>query len=673
MKNQNIVPQIDARRGHRTIRRTPCSPTRTFPGAANADLTNARALYALLTGRVTQHRQRSPARRRDRPVRLHGCRPNRRSIRTRSACSSRTRGACGRTLTVNAGLRWQVAFPFQANTSVYSMNTFADLCGVSGPGNGPGGRGCNLFNPGVFNPGGRVPIYEQYNAGKSRLQDRLQQFRAERRRRVAAQRADRLAAHAARRPQHGDGAGELRRRLQQRRPELLHRRLQRQPRQHGRRRRDRRRARSSRWCRRRDLAGAAARAGRLGPSPGIPAAPVYPMAINFNSGVNLFDPDFRTPLARSYSVGLQRALSRLMAVEVRYVGTRLVDGPRPRTGTQLNFTSNGFLDEFRLAQQNLQVAIAQGCGQTGATGVLVCLSGTRHRHQPAADLSRELQRHGAARRPETPARYTGANWTNTARLDGTGGAQSQPRRPRSTLCTATRRSAPTCEPAGLPRNFFVLNPDVNNANDHAPTAASRSTTRCRSTCAALLSGGLDAGRQLHARRRATRRRSNDLRVPRLARPVDRRRAAGAQGHRELRAAVRPRPAVRRRHATRGSTRVVGGWSLNLTGRVQSGSILNFGNVRVVGMIDRRAAATRSRSASTRRHRHRLHAAAGHHRQHDQGLQHERDLGRPATARSARRPAATGAGQRPGLHPGGARRLRAARRLRRGPDLHARST
>ena len=29
--------------------------------------------------------------------------------------------------------------------------------------------------------------------------------------------------------------------------------------------------------------------------------------------------------------------------------------------------------------------------------------------------------------------------------------------------------------------------------------------------------------------------------------------------------------------------VVGGWALNLTSRVQSGSILNFGNVRVVGM------------------------------------------------------------------------------------------
>jgi hypothetical protein len=29
--------------------------------------------------------------------------------------------------------------------------------------------------------------------------------------------------------------------------------------------------------------------------------------------------------------------------------------------------------------------------------------------------------------------------------------------------------------------------------------------------------------------------------------------------------------------------IIGGWSLNLTGRVQSGSILNFGNVRLVGM------------------------------------------------------------------------------------------
>src|SRR6185295_12406080 len=62
------------------------------------------------------------------------------------------------TLTLNGGLRWQLAMPFQADNSVYSMNTMQDLCGISGLGSGPGGRECNLFNPGVFNAGGRTPI-----------------------------------------------------------------------------------------------------------------------------------------------------------------------------------------------------------------------------------------------------------------------------------------------------------------------------------------------------------------------------------------------------------------------------------------------------------------------------------------------------------------------------------
>ena len=122
-------------------------------------------------------------------------------------------------------------------------------------------------------------------------------------------------------------------------------------------------------------------------------------------------------------------------------------------------------------------------------------------------------------------------------------------------------------------------------------------------------------------------------------------------------------------AARGSTASVGGWSLNLTGRVQSGSILNFGNVRVVGMsIDE----LRGRVQDPHRpdDKDRLHAAAGHHRQHDQGVQHERHVGdRLWRARRAERPL-SGAGQRSGLHPAGARRLRAARRLRRGADLHA---
>ena len=217
MKNQNIVPQIDLGVDTTNDPANAMFTDANFPGAANADLTNARALYALLTGRVTNIGSE---------VRLDGATGQ--YVYMGAGRTSEHQDELGLfvqdswrlrpNLTVNAGLRWQVAFPFQADTSVYSMNTFADLCGVSGPGNGPGGRACNLFNPGVFNPGGRVPVYEQYYAGSPRLQDRVQQLRAERGRRVAAERAERLAARAPRRPGPGDAAGELRRRLQQRRP-----------------------------------------------------------------------------------------------------------------------------------------------------------------------------------------------------------------------------------------------------------------------------------------------------------------------------------------------------------------------------------------------------------------------------------------------------------------------
>ena len=92
---------------------------------------------------------------------------------------------------------------------------------------------------------------------------------------------------------------------------------------------------------------------------------MYPLAANFANGVNLFHPDYQAPDARSHSIGLQRAINRLTAIEVRYVGTRLVDGSTTENWNEINFTSNGFLDEFRRAQQNLQSHIAAGCGQAG--------------------------------------------------------------------------------------------------------------------------------------------------------------------------------------------------------------------------------------------------------------------------------------------------------------------
>ena len=69
-------------------------------------------------------------------------------------------------LTLNGGpsLAGRVAVPGEP-TACIRRTTLADICGVSGPGDGPGGRDCNLFNPGVFNPGAKTPVYELYTAG----------------------------------------------------------------------------------------------------------------------------------------------------------------------------------------------------------------------------------------------------------------------------------------------------------------------------------------------------------------------------------------------------------------------------------------------------------------------------------------------------------------------------
>src|SRR6185436_1174621 len=185
----------------------------------------------------------------------------------------------------------------------------------------------------------------------------------------------------------------------------------------------------------------------LGPSAGIPAGPVYPMTIDFNSGVNLIHPNFKTPFTRSFSVGLQRPISPKMAVEIRYVGTRLVDGTATENWNEVNWTSNGFLDEFKLAQANLAANIAAGRGNTfayfgaGTSPLPIYLANFNGQPQSAAS---------------DPTKYTGTNWTNTARLAELAARHPTPGAAAASLWgNATFRSNMVL--AQYPRNFFVLN------------------------------------------------------------------------------------------------------------------------------------------------------------------------------------------------------------------------
>jgi hypothetical protein len=541
-----------------------------FPGASAANLTDARALYALLTGRVTSIGSNA---------RLDGATGQYVYLgvgqtsehQDEYSLFAQDSWRIKPTVTVNGGLRWQLAMPFEADQSVYSMNTFADLCGVSGLGNGPGGRGCNLFNPGVFNAGGRDPIYQLYAAGNKGYNTQytniapnigvawLPNVQKGWLRRVlgdptqatirggygVAFDSDGLSFFTG---VYGSNPGNsitTTRTTTSAQFPLV--------------------AAGETWpVLMRDPS-------RLGASPGIPAGPVYPMPVDFNSGVNLFDPNFKTPFSRSYSLGLQRAFGKKMAVEVRYVGTRLVNGTTTENWNEINWTSNGFLNEFKTAQANLQANLAfNGLASFGYTGA----PGTAPLPIYLANFS-GLGGNAA----NNPASYSSTNFTNSARLAELASQNPNPSAAANTLFSSAAFRANMLA-AGYPSNFFVLNPAVSSASV-TTNGASTKYDSLQVSFRRALSGGLvlDAN-YVYAKRYAST--LDTLRVaPRLVQST-----AGVPHALKL-TAIYELPFGRGKafgaNANRWLDGAIGGWSLNLTGRVQSGNVLDFGNVRVVGM------------------------------------------------------------------------------------------
>jgi hypothetical protein len=324
---------------------------------------------------------------------------------------------------------------------------------------------------------------------------------------------------------------------------------------------------------------------------GLPGAVINPPTFPFTPGTAdqgiAFSPDLRVGYVMSWSAGFQREITKDTVFEARYVGNRAHKLTRLFSINEVNTIENGFGAEFRLAQANLIANNNSGvAGRRGSFAYFGAGTGTN----PLPIFLAYLNGRPAGSSTNA-AFYTGANWTATAITNNLVGVSASPTGVAGTLSGSAglRANALT---AGLQRNFFVVNPGLPGGaflvgNGAMSTYdALQIELRRRMSAGLLLHANYTFGKSMtDASASSSIAQSNyvSLRNPGLNRtlsPFDIRHSFKADFIYEL--------PVGRGQMLWGDVGnktnwLVGGWGLNGTFRIQSGSPFNLGNVQLVNM------------------------------------------------------------------------------------------
>jgi hypothetical protein len=317
---------------------------------------------------------------------------------------------------------------------------------------------------------------------------------------------------------------------------------------------------------------------QLGP-PAFPETRAYPMADVVTEDIHVFDPRLQTPYAQTWSAGWQRQLTKDMSVEIRYVGTRT-----SQTWTdvddfnlnEINIVENGFLDEFRLAQTNLQANVAAGRGAnfryygpgTGTAPLPIFLayfSGL------------------AAAQAGNASNYSSSQFASSTFVNPLAIYNPQPRTAADALDADAGRIGNALK-AGLPANFLVANPDLLGGAFLVTNNGFSRYDALQLELKRRLSGGLQVqGSYVYGQSHVSERYS--FRTP-LVSLLDSGPIGGVT-HAFKANWVYELPFGRDRRFAGAAgpwlNRLVGGWSVDGLARVQSGRLLDLGNVRLVGM------------------------------------------------------------------------------------------
>jgi hypothetical protein len=211
-----------------------------------------------------------------------------------------------------------------------------------------------------------------------------------------------------------------------------------------------------------------------------PATPTYPFAPASNETIRELDPEFQTPSTHQWSLGFQRELGKSMAFEARYVGNiNRGDWMTWNINQQRNwnFLENGFYEEFRKAQQNLQANVTAGRGtnfkyygpNTGTAPLPIFMAyfagiplGDGRNQDPAL---------------YTASQFSNSSWYNQMRmynpnmLVSTNNAQTSGIASFGASGLQNSAFAANAVKAGLPANFFMANPTNGQGQSYLDTNA----------------------------------------------------------------------------------------------------------------------------------------------------------------------------------------------------------
>ena len=321
---------------------------------------------------------------------------------------------------------------------------------------------------------------------------------------------------------------------------------------------------------------------RLDPGP-VPGPPTYPFSPATSETLAVFDPKTKVPYAQHYGLGWQRQLGPAVTLEARYVGNRFKGGwnyVNVNRAADRFIIENGFLQEFRLAQRNLQANIAAGRGNTfvytgipGTSPLPIFLA-----HFAGIPLNDA--------RNQDPANYAASQFRTASFYD----SLSLYRPVLSNITSAGSVGLqyvgllPNRQQAGLPDNFWIANPDdITGGSYITYNGGTAGYDGLQVEVNQIMSHGLSFMGSYQFGRTFTWNR------PTLRDGFGTQLAANGVDHAVKAGAVYELPFGRGRKWGSGVSgwlnQVIGGWEFYWAGVLQSGAIVNFGNYRLVGMTD----------------------------------------------------------------------------------------